>query len=62
MSYPNPGKPTTWKWLTLHDHQVEPPGRRPPRRPLLYFAFTLLAIAGFFALLYLIDVLGWFGK
>ena len=62
MGYPNPGRPTTWKWLTLHEHPVEPPGRRSPRRPLLFLAFTLLAMAAFVGLLYLIDVMGWFGK
>ena len=62
MSWPNPGKPTTWKWLTLHDHPVEAPGRIPPRRPLLFFAMTLLAMAAFVGVLYLIDALGWFGK
>ena len=53
------GEPHTVSKVTLHEHPVEPPGGRPPRRPLLYLALGLLAI---FGSLFLIDVLGPFGK
>ena len=46
----------------LHEHPVEPPGRRPPRDPLRYLLAGVLAIAGFVALLALIDAMGWFGR
>lgn len=59
MTWPNPGRSTTWKWLTLHEHPVEPPGRRPPRRPLFYFGMTLFAIAAFVGLLWVLELLGY---
>jgi hypothetical protein len=45
--------------IPLHEHPVEPPGGRPPRRPLLYLAIGVLVI---FGALFLIDAVGLFGK
>ena len=45
--------------IPLHEHPVEPPGGRPPRRPLLYLAIGLLTI---FGALFLFDALGLFAR
>ena len=53
------GEPHTVSKIALHEHPVEPPGGRPPRRPLRYL---VLGVLGIFGALYLIDVFGLFGK
>ena len=54
---PNPGQPTTAKFLMLRDHPVEPPGSRPPCDPLPYRLLVSLGIIAFLGLP-VIDVFG----
>jgi hypothetical protein len=50
------------KWdaskVGLHDHPVEPPGRRPPSKPLVYLGLTVLAVVAFLGLLWLLEAFG----
>ena len=47
--------PTNLNKVTLHDRPVEPPGGRPPARPLLY---VVAGIAAIFAVLFLLEAVG----